>query len=162
MKKIFIVFILVLIGIGAYDVLLPIFTGKNQQTQPQLSTITFGTQTYKIEIADTDDARSKGLSGRSTLARDEGMLFIFQTKDTYSFWMKDMQFPLDFVWLDGDTVVDITENVPVPLTATYAPAFRPKQAVNQVLEINAGEIKRVGIKVGDKVGFSLFDDKNQP
>lgn len=84
------------------------------------------------------------------------MLFIFESGRTTAFWMKDMRFPLDFVWIGSDcTVVDITPDVPPPATPnsplpTYSSAL--PSAYN--FEINGGETEQLGIKVGDRVRFS--------
>jgi hypothetical protein len=91
------------------------------------------------------------LGGRASLAGDHGMLFVFKDKDKYGFWMKGMNFPLDFVWLDGETVVDITPNVPTWTGLDNPPPIYPNQPVNMVLEVNAGVTSDVGLKIGDKM-----------
>ena len=120
--------------------------------------ITIGKQTFTLDIADTDEKRSQGLSGRGKLEETQGMLFLFPQKDMYAFWMKDMLFPLDLIWIDEDTVVDISENVPIPFTATYLPRYQPKAPVNRVLEVNSGLTKKYGIIPGMKVAFSGLEN----
>lgn len=108
----------------------------------------------KVEVADTQAKRSKGLSGRQTLASDEGMLFVFPKPDKYQFWMKGLTFPLDFVWIRENMVVDLLENIPPPAseqTTEGLPIYQSKQDIDQVLEINAGMIQKLNIKVGDTV-----------
>lgn len=107
----------------------------------------------KVEVADTQAKRSKGLSGRQTLASDEGMLFVFPKPDKYQFWMKGLTFPLDFVWIRGEKVVDLLENIPPPASeqTESLPIYQSKQDADQVLEINAGMIRNLNIKVGDIV-----------
>ena len=107
-----------------------------------------------VEIADTKAKRSKGLSGRDSLASDSGMLFIFPGSDKHSFWMKGMLFPLDIIWIKGEIIVDILQNVKPPAvgqTDTSLPIYQAKEAVDKVLEINAGTTQRLNIQVGDKV-----------
>ncbi len=85
------------------------------------------------------------------------MLFVFEEPGVYPFWMIEMQFPLDFVWIGADcTVVDLTENVPLPQAGENPgdlPRYRPAAPVQYVLEINAGEIESAGIDAGDAVAF---------
>lgn len=106
----------------------------------------------KVEIADTPEKRTKGLSGRQSMADDQGMLFVFDAPDYYSFWMKDMLLSLDFIWISGNTVAGITKNVK---PEDYEPpkVLIPKSKVDKVLEVNAGTAERLGIKEGDEVKF---------
>ncbi len=106
----------------------------------------------KVEIADTQDKRSKGLGGREAIASDEGMLFVFDRTDRYPFWMKNLSFALDFIWINGEKIVEVTENVPPPASGTPDSAltiFSSTTVVDKVLEVGAGTIKRLNIKVGD-------------
>ena len=69
----------------------------------------------RLEVADTDASRTLGLSGRDSLDSGAGMLFTFDAPGIYPFWMKDMKFPLDMVWIDSGKVVDVvTLRPPVP------------------------------------------------
>lgn len=109
-----------------------------------------GSATFEVEIKDTPKERAQGLSGRKSLAEEAGMLFIFDTPARHSFWMKDMNFALDFVWINSGVVVDITENVPPPTHDNPIPVvLMPKVAADQVLEIPAGSIKKYNIKIDD-------------
>jgi len=94
-----------------------------------------------VDVADTSQQRGRGLSGRESMANDRGMLFIFSRSGKYSFWMKDMNFALDFIWINGDKIVDVHKNIQPevddPPKQIYAPAF----LVDKVLEVNAGWIE---------------------
>lgn len=108
----------------------------------------------KVEVSDTQDKRSKGLGGREKLASDEGMLFVFDKADKYPFWMKGLTFPLDFVWISNSQVVDILQNVPPPpvnVPDQSLTIYQPKVAADKVLEVNAGVVQRLNIKVGDTI-----------
>ena len=108
------------------------------------------------ESADTREKRSKGLSGRDFLPKSTGMLFVFEKRDLYKFCMKDMNFPLDFFWLDNDVVVDTTKNIPPPEKNTpdnKLIRISPSRPCDKVLEINAGEVDKYNIKTGDRVEF---------
>lgn len=108
----------------------------------------------KVEIADTKEERAKGLGGRESLTEDEGMLFIFSSEDKYPFWMKGVKFSLDFVWIKGDKVVDIIQNAQVPEPNTpdeSLPIYLPREVIDKMLEVNAGTVERLKIKVGDTI-----------
>ncbi|MCS6789079.1 MAG: DUF192 domain-containing protein, partial [Patescibacteria group bacterium] len=112
---------------------------------------------FNVELADNTVKRSKGLSGRSHLKEDEGMLFLFDNYDNYGFWMKDMKFPLDLIWIKDDKIVDISSNVlPEPQKSIFnLTVYYPKESVNKVLEINAGLSDKYGFKIGDRVEFDF-------
>ncbi len=111
----------------------------------------------EVDIASTEPKREKGLSGRESLGEFEGMLFLHDQKARYSYWMKDMKISLDFVWIDDNIIVDITENVPPEdIPKTYYSAAVP---VDKVLEVNAGFIKEHLIRVGDKLTITLPEDE---
>lgn len=109
-----------------------------------------GNTYFFVAVADTPRARMQGLSGHTQLAEREGMLFVFSTPRTQSFWMKGMLFPLDFIWINNGRVVGVTENA-LPINETGYRVYRSEHPVNWVLEVNAGMIKKFGIKVGDAV-----------
>lgn len=108
--------------------------------------------TIPVELAVTAKEKERGLSNRNELKPGTGMLFLNDHKEVYPYWMKGMQFPLDFVWIDGNIVIDLIENVPVSLESN-PPIIHPKSAVDKILELNVGEIQRIGISIGDKVTF---------
>lgn len=114
-----------------------------------------GSAIIDAELADTVAEQSVGLAGRDVLDPDSGMLFVFPTPQRASFWMKDMRFPLDFVWITDDRrVAKVTEDVPIPgPEESELPLYFSGQDVRFVLEINAGRVQELGISVGDAVTF---------
>jgi uncharacterized membrane protein (UPF0127 family) len=102
-----------------------------------------------MEVADTNQLKEKGLSGHAPLAKNQGMLFVFKTPDAYGFWMKDMLFPLDIIWLGEDYRVVHVEHAVSP--DTYPKIFTPTSPALYVLEISAGQADLLGIKIGDSV-----------
>lgn len=110
--------------------------------------LTIGNKTISIEIAGTKDEQRQGLSNRDNLCDDCGLLFLFYTKGEYSFWMKDMKFPIDIIWLNDDKIVYIEKNASVP-SNSYIPTYQPKVVADKVLEVNAGFCDKYSIKVGD-------------
>jgi uncharacterized membrane protein (UPF0127 family) len=132
------------------------FGMPRQKTLGQ-GTLIFGQTTLSVTVADTDALRKRGLSGASALGERSGMLFVFPSADRYGFWMKDTNFDLDMVWLDDQyCVVDVTENVSKD---SYPNVFYPKVAVNHVLEIAAGNFKRLGLTVGECATYTSAVDK---
>jgi len=102
-----------------------------------------------LEIADSDAERRQGLSGREHLAPETGMLFVFRRAGYHAFWMPDMRFSLDIVWMDKNfLVVDIEEGV---TPDTYPKLFYPSQEASFVLELNAGQAKEYGITTGSRL-----------
>lgn len=105
--------------------------------------------TIALEIAKTPEEKIKGLSGRVSLPPNHGMIFVYEDKDIPEFWMKDMLFPLDILWIDEGIIVDIHENVPPPAKDTpdnQLEFYSPKQPITLVLEVNAGVVKALGGK----------------
>jgi uncharacterized membrane protein (UPF0127 family) len=101
------------------------------------------------EVADTAASRELGLSGRVKMGDDEGMLFIFDVPGRYGFWMKDMKFPLDIVWINQNgIVVDIERNL---TPESYPKAFTNQSEATYVLEINAGMAEKFGLYLGSKI-----------
>ncbi len=103
---------------------------------------------YDVEIADDDPERMLGLSYLPSMAETEGKLFLFPAPGRPSFWMKDMRFPLDMLWIEGGVVVDLAEDVPAPLPGEFPTTVLPEADASVVLELRAGEVKRQGITRG--------------
>lgn len=100
-----------------------------------------------IEIVGTNTLRERGLSGRESLGADEGMLFVFPVEGLYQFWMKDMRFPIDIIWLDSEyRIVDVHQKVK---PETYPETFTPKVKIRYVLELPAGFFENHQLKMGN-------------
>lgn len=109
---------------------------------------------YSLWLADTEPARVQGLSGVEKLDLNGGLLMAFDSSDTHGIWMKDMNFPLDLVWLNSKKdVVYIVKNAPPenPVKTLYI----PKDDAMYVLELPAGSVEKAGIKTGDTATFKL-------
>lgn len=110
----------------------------------------------RVDIAHSFFTRERGLSRRPSLDPDEGMLFVFETPARYSFWMKEMHFPLDIVWINDGEIVDITTDVPPPASGQVTlPTYFPLFPANQVLELNAGYAKAHGLRTGMMVNVQV-------
>jgi uncharacterized protein len=106
-----------------------------------------------LELAITPDQITQGLSYRKKLDQNTGMLFVFGNSDFRPFWMKEMKFPLDFIWLDGNKIVDLSKNIPI-LTDNAWTVVRPNYPVNRVLELNAGTIDKLHITTESSVLYN--------
>jgi uncharacterized membrane protein (UPF0127 family) len=104
-----------------------------------------------VDVVDTPMLRARGLSGRPALAPEEGMLFLFETAQVQSFWMKDMRFPIDILWIRDGQIVGITPNVPIPRVPTELPRYASPVPCDVVLEVRAGAAQRWGLLLGDAV-----------
>lgn len=123
-------------------------------SSPRVIPVTIGDRGLKAWVADTDSLRSKGLSGKSSMPSNYGMLFLFPEAGYYTFWMKDMNFPLDFVWIRDKKIIDVTSNVQPPKSASDPlPYYLPKEEVDAVLELHAGAVSKYGLHVGNIVNF---------
>lgn len=108
-----------------------------------------------VDVAATEPTRERGLSGRPGLAPDEGMYFVFQQPDKYGFWMKEMRFPIDIIWISNGQIADITTNLPVPGPDGTLPTFAPRVPIDRVLEVNAGYAEAHGLRIGLPIGEHL-------
>ncbi|MEJ2347940.1 MAG: DUF192 domain-containing protein [Patescibacteria group bacterium] len=115
----------------------------------------------QVETARSDVERKKGLSKRESLGDKEGMLFIFPQKNIQPpFWMKDMKFAIDIIWIDDGKVVQIDENIPAPETGIPDEDlvfYTANQPVDYVLEVKAGFVEKNNIEKGDSVDLSLLE-----
>ncbi|MDO8638651.1 MAG: DUF192 domain-containing protein [Candidatus Daviesbacteria bacterium] len=121
---------------------------------PPTNQIKIGETLLNVEIADTQGERSKGLSGRETLASSSGMLFIFPEPKKYQFWMKEMKFPLDMIFIKDGKVVDFLTSVPVAengISDANLPRYQPTVPIDMLLEVNAGFIQSNNILKGETV-----------
>lgn len=112
-------------------------------------------KTFQVEVADNFASRAQGLSFRESIEEDRGMLFVFPEAGMHGFWMKDMDFPIDIIWIQDDVIVGFSENaIPEPEKSLIdLQLYYPPRDVQKVLEVKAGVVKKFGFQVGDKVSF---------
>lgn len=117
------------------------------------STVVINGHALFIERVFTLDALQKGLSDRDAIAPWRGMLFQFDKPGTYGFWMKDMYFPIDIVWMNGHSVAGVLHDVPIPHDKDI-PTYFPPNSIDHVLELRAGRAHELGITTGTRMyGF---------
>ena len=129
------------------------------QTQKKESTqVTSKDLTIQVKIADEPKEHQTGLADFSSLPLGEGMLFVFDKSASYVFWMKNVEFAIDIIWIDENKkIVDIASNVPPEPDKgeKELTRYKPKSDAKYVLEINAGLSSLHNLQVGDQVAFEL-------
>lgn len=117
--------------------------------------IEIGGKPLQVEVVNTTESITRGLSGREKVNND-GMLFVFASKRETTFWMPDMQFDLDILWIRDGIIVGITRDVPKPHSGqSYAtlPRYPSPGEIEMVLELPAGSAEKHGIEIDDIVTF---------
>lgn len=114
-----------------------------------------GSYLVSAELADTPEKSALGLMGRTGLASDHGMLFLFPTERHVSFWMRNTLIPLDLIYIAKDGVINHIHPMAQPLDETLLPSKGGK--VIAVLEIAGGQAEAKNIRVGDTVETSLLN-----
>ena len=121
------------------------------------SRVIFDDVWFDVEVPRAQHLWEKGLTGRPYLEAGRGMLYIPDGPEISELWMKGMRFPLDFIWIGRNCrVVDIHPYVAAPLPNTpdhRIPGYRPITPAAYALEVNAGEVDRYDIRIGDRVEF---------
>ncbi len=103
----------------------------------------------QASIADSPEERQLGLSGTTMLPSDVVKLFVFDAENKWSFWMKDMLYSIDIIWINSDAeVVTIKESV---APETFPESFTPTDPAKYVIETVAGFSREHGIVPGTKV-----------
>ncbi|HLP44293.1 MAG TPA: DUF192 domain-containing protein [Candidatus Nanoarchaeia archaeon] len=115
----------------------------------ETATLRVGSKDVIVDLADDPAKRTRGLSGRTSLETGTGMLFIFEKSGTYGFWMKDMNFSIDILWLDETGKIVHIEKSLSP--DTYPKTVTPASPAKYVLELPAGFSHSENIQVGDTI-----------
>ncbi|MBI4197815.1 MAG: DUF192 domain-containing protein [Chloroflexi bacterium] len=129
----------------------PQTSGEQAASAPQ--TATANGFSFRLEVADTDEARRQGLSGRASLAQDAAMLFVFPQEAYWSFWMKEVAFPLDLVYINGDGfIVSVhTMDPQLGVPESQLKRYASPQPAKYALEINGGLATALGLEPGVRV-----------
>ena len=159
-------FFLSLLGVAVFIIFAGLLIRNLQKKTPETALPKFQKSQIKIngidievEIASTSEQRKMGLSKREGLYAYSGMLFKFEQNDVIpSFWMKDMKFAIDILWINDGKIIKVDEKVPPPTDGTpdeKLKIFNPGKPVDYVLELNSGFCERNSIKVGDAIEINL-------
>jgi uncharacterized membrane protein (UPF0127 family) len=114
------------------------------------------------ELARSDEERARGLMFREKMAEDQAMLFLFEEENAHSFWMKNMRFAIDILWLDSQKrIVHLEKRVP-PCPQDPCPSYSPSAAASFVLELQAGFAEKHGLRLYDRLEFVLPRELSEP
>lgn len=133
----------------------PTVGGGAESGGGKIQHVNIAEQEIKVDLALTAAEQEQGLSGRPGLAENTGMLFVFPNPGNYQFWMKDMNFPIDMIWLSSDLKVVYIEKNATP--ESYPETFGPGEndgSAKYVLEVVSGFSDKNNLKVGDEVFFT--------
>ncbi len=145
--------VLVLIIVAVFGLIIFILSNFTYSSR-----VTVAGRTYEVEVAETKYFLEKGLSGHAPLKSNQGMFFVFEKADNYGFWMKDMTFTIDIIWIGPNFRVTHVEKSVSP--NTYPKIFYPEAPSMYVLEIAGGQSEQINLKNGDLVKFERKAEKN--
>ena len=144
MKNILVILLIIIIIILSF---LGLRKNNTHNSSAEISGVKFN-----LEIAQTDKQKEVGLAKYKNIQKNFAMYFPFERKDYYSFWMKDMKFPIDILYIDNGRIVAIFKNVQNPKTNNEKLiVYKPEKLADSVLEISAGLSDEYGFKIGDKL-----------
>ena len=144
------------IAVAVIIIILAVSVGYFVLQQRPSNRITIDGVVLIVDLATTPAEQQQGLSGRDSMAPDHGMLFVFQTEYYWSFWMIEMNFPLDMIWFNSSRqAVFFEQNLP-PCGPNFCPVFTPPVKALYVLEVNAGFIAAHHISLGDQFTFIMY------
>jgi uncharacterized protein len=123
-----------------------------QREQNQTALVSVGGENIIATLSTTPESQSKGLAIKDSIKQNEGMLFIFKSAQKYSFWMKDMKFPIDILWIDSSgKIVHIEKNLQPCVFLLPCPSYSPHDDSLYVLEVISNFTNKFDIKIGDQV-----------
>ena len=126
----------------------------SENLQPtEIKYVKIAGQIIKVDLASTPEAQMRGLSGRGELKENEGMLFIFDSPGRRPFWMKDMNFAIDIIWLAEDLKVVYIKKDALP--ELYPEIYSAEENARYVLEVVAGFSEKNNLKEGDRAWFAF-------
>ncbi|MBP9711918.1 MAG: DUF192 domain-containing protein [Candidatus Pacebacteria bacterium] len=125
------------------------FSGNHKVSD--IKEVSIAGKNIKVEVAASQSSQEQGLSGHIRLKDDEGMLFAFDHSAKYYFWMKEMTFPIDIIWISQDKKVIYIKQNATPKDGLKT--FGPDTDSMYVLEVNSGFSDKNNLQIGDKIKF---------
>ncbi|HLB50693.1 MAG TPA: DUF192 domain-containing protein [Patescibacteria group bacterium] len=123
---------------------------REREVEPlKTDVLTIGTEKFSVEIVQTPALRARGLGGREELCERCGMLFLFDDADLHAFWMKDMRFSLDILWIQDGVVVDSVQKI----SPNDPRTFMPSTPAGMVVEFSGGTMERLHLRHGMAVSL---------
>ena len=142
------IMIIIVVAIAAFGIFAEVASEKAPAKQEAV--VAVGGHELQVEMVSTPKQQYQGLSGRTSLCPDCGMLFVFADSGPKSFVMRDMAFPLDIIFIESGVIKSIAANL-APEGHEPKNIYSSTGASDQVLEVNAGYCAKYGIEPGAKV-----------
>jgi len=139
------------VGLAVVSGSIFLFLTRPINTEFLIKTVEIEGRVINVEVADDMLEQTRGLSGRTLLGEGNGMLFVYEDPEKQGFWMKDMNFSIDIIWIGEDSSVVWIEKSVSP--DTYPKVFHPESPAKYVLEVPAGYSEKISIDIGDSVYF---------
>jgi uncharacterized membrane protein (UPF0127 family) len=124
-----------------------------RQTLPQ---VCFEKTCFTVEIADTEQEKATGYMHKTSIRPDEGMIFVYDVEEFYTFWMLNTSITLDMIWINKDLKVAHIKHSALPCIRN-CDIFHPAQKAQYILEVKGGRAKQIGMELGDSVKFKNFE-----
>lgn len=134
-------------------IVIPVLLSIGLRGQP-VSSVAINNSRITVAVADSEEERTKGLSGSPQLKDGTGMLFIFDEPSYHGIWMKDMKYPIDIIWLDEDRKIIHIQEFATPDSYPER-TFTPQVPAKYVLEVPVGSVKSYGMNHGKTMTFDL-------
>lgn len=149
------VILLVLISVGLYIT----YSSQSSSWKDTDSVrIEINDSVFLATVAASASKQRIGLSSYTSLQENEGMLFVFATAERRMFWMKGMNFPIDIIWIQDGTIVDITHDLQAPSHTIDIKTARPQSPASFVLELAAGSATQHNLSIGDPVRITKLEE----
>jgi hypothetical protein len=123
-----------------------------QREKGHESRIKIGNQKVTLDVAVTEQEKMRGLSGRTALCDACGMLFVFDSAIPQTFWMKDMLFDIDVLWINQNTIVGLQKDI--SHRRQEKEVFISPKPADKVVELPAGFVDKHRVRVGQMIDFS--------
>lgn len=144
--------LLVFVALGLLTVIAVVsFLFLNNSQNTTYTNATIGDEVYTLEVSDTEATRQKGLSERSGLDPNTGMLFDFAVDGDWRIWMVQMRFPIDIVWLNANKQIIFVKDNATP--AEYPEVYKAEELSRYVIELPSDAVEQHNLKIGDYVSF---------
>lgn len=128
---------------------------EQKPTTPLIITTSNGEIRFNVEVAKTPEELQKGLMYRSEMPLNNGMIFNIYPVRPIAMWMKNTKIALDMIFVAPDATISMIKERAVPMSEDQIISRDPVRAV---IELNAGQVKRHDIKVGDKVNHAILNN----
>ena len=127
---------------------------EQKPTSPLIVQTTNGDVRFNVEVARTPDELQKGLMYRTQMPANNGMIFSFDPVRPAAMWMKNTKISLDMLFIAPDSTISMIKENAIPMSEEHIISREPVRAV---VELNAGQVRRHGIKIGDKVNHAILN-----